>query len=130
MELYGVAPEEIAELDRTGKARETLLLRSPIEGRVLERNVFEGSYVEPATELYKIADLSVVWLQAKIYEFELPHIEIGQPVEVTLQSEPDKPFQGKVTFVEPVVQEATRTVKVRVEIDNPQGFLSLACTPI
>ena len=123
LELYGVAPEEIAELDRTGRARETLLLRSPIEGRVLERNVFEGSYVEPATELYKIADLSVVWLQAKIYEFELTHIEIGQPVEVTLQSEPNKPFQGKVTFVEPVVQEVTRTVKVRVEIDNLQELL-------
>ena len=65
----------------------------------------------------------MVWLQAKIYEFELPHIEIGQPVEVTLQSEPNQPFQGKVTFVEPVVQEATRTVKVRVEIDNLQELL-------
>ena len=121
--LSGVAPEEIDELQRTQRPRDTLLLRSPIEGRVLERNVFDGSYVEPATELYKIADLSVVWLQAKIYEFELPHIEIGQPVEVTLQSEPNKPFQGKVTFVEPVVQEATRTVKVRVEIDNLQELL-------
>lgn len=121
--LSGVAPEEISELQRTGRPRDTLLLRSPIEGRVLERNVFEGSYVEPATELYKIADLSVVWLQAKIYEFELPHIEIDQPVAVTIQSEPNKPFQGRVTFVEPVVQEATRTVKVRVEIDNPQELL-------
>lgn len=121
--LSGVAPEEIAELQRTGKPRDTLLLRSPIEGRVLERNVFEGSYVEPAAELYKIADLSVVWIQAKVYEYELPHIEIGQPVEVTLQSEPNQPFQGRVAFVEPIVQEATRTVKIRVEIDNPQEFL-------
>lgn len=121
--LSGVAPEEIEELQRTGRPRDTLLLRSPIEGRVLERNVFEGSYVQPATELYKIADLSVVWLQAKIYEYELPHIELGQPVVVTIQSEPNQPFQGKVTFVEPIVQEATRTVKVRVEIDNSQEFL-------
>jgi Cu(I)/Ag(I) efflux system membrane fusion protein len=65
----------------------------------------------------------VVWLQAKIYEFEIPHIEIGQPVEVTVQSEPNQPFQGKVAFVEPVVQEATRTIKVRVAIDNSAGLL-------
>jgi membrane fusion protein, copper/silver efflux system len=121
--LSGVSPEEIAELQRTGEPRDTLILRSPIEGRVLERNVFEGSFVEPAEELYEIADLSVVWLQAKIYEFELPHIEIGQPVIVTIASQPNDPFPGKVTFVEPVVQEATRTVKVRVEIDNQQERL-------
>jgi Cu(I)/Ag(I) efflux system membrane fusion protein len=121
--LFGVAPEEIAELERTGKARDTLLLRAPIEGTILARSVYEGSYVEPATELYKLADLSIVWVQAKIYEFELPHVEIGQPVEVTVQSEPNRPFPGKITFVEPVVQEATRTVRVRVEIENPQELL-------
>ena len=80
LELLGVAPEEIAELERTRKARDTLLLRAPISGRVLERNVVEGTYVEPQIELYRIADLSVVWVQAKIYEYELPHIEVGQPV--------------------------------------------------
>jgi len=123
LELDGVAPEEIQELEKTGKPRETLLLRSPIAGTVLERNVFDGSYVEPATELYRIADLSVVWVQAKIYEYEIPHIEIGQPVSVTLQSEPDVQFSGKVTFVEPIVQEATRTVKVRVAVDNANEAL-------
>lgn len=121
--LSGVAAEEISELQRTGEPRDTLILRSPIQGRVLERKVYEGSFVEPAEELYSIADLSVVWLQAKIYEFELPHIEIGQPVTVTTASAPNEPFQGKVTFVEPIVQEATRTVKVRVEIDNSQERL-------
>lgn len=120
LELWGVAKEELDELQRTRKARETLRLRAPISGRVMERNVLEGSYVEPATELYRIADLSVVWLQAKIYEYELPHIEINQPVHVSLLSQPDKEVTGKVSFVEPVVQEMTRTVKVRVAIDNPQ----------
>jgi Cu(I)/Ag(I) efflux system membrane fusion protein len=123
LELLGVAPEEIAELDRTGRARDTLLLRSPIAGTVLERNVLEGSYVEPQIELYRIADLSVVWVQAKIYEYELPHIEVGQPVVVTVQSQPQKEFSGKVTFVDPVVQEATRTVNVRVEIKNDGRLL-------
>ncbi len=119
LELWGVPADEIQELEKKRKARESLRLRSPISGRVLERNVQEGSYVEPAADLYRIADLSVVWLQAKIYEYELPHVEIGQPVHISVPARPDlKDIDGKVSFVEPVLQEATRTVKVRVVIDN------------
>jgi membrane fusion protein, copper/silver efflux system len=120
LELWGVPAEEVKDLEKTRKARETLTLPSPISGRVLERNVLEGTRVEPALELYRIADLSVVWLQAKIYEYELPHIEIDQPVRIVLASQPQKEIKGKVSFVEPVFQETTRTVKVRVKIDNPK----------
>lgn len=118
LELWGVPADEIQQLEKTRKARETLMLRAPIRGRVLERSVQEGSYVEPSADLYRIADLSVVWLQAKVYEFELPHIEIGQPVSVSVTTQPDKVLKGKVSFIEPVFQETTRTVKVRVAIDN------------
>jgi Cu(I)/Ag(I) efflux system membrane fusion protein len=118
LELWGVPPDEVRQLEKTRKARETLTLRSPIRGRVLERNVLEGTRVEPALELYRIADLAVVWLQAKVYEYELPHIEIGQPVRIVLASQPETEIRGKVSFVEPVLQEATRTVKVRVPMDN------------
>jgi Cu(I)/Ag(I) efflux system membrane fusion protein len=121
LELWGVPADEIQELEKSRKARESLRLRSPISGRVLERNVQEGSYVEPAADLYRIADLSVVWLQAKIYEYELPHVEVGQPVHISVPARPDlKDIKGKVSFVEPVFQEATRTVKVRIVIDNPK----------
>jgi Cu(I)/Ag(I) efflux system membrane fusion protein len=120
LELWDVPADEIQELAKTRKPRESLVLRSKISGRVLERNVQEGSYVEPAMELYRIADLSVLWLQAKIYEYELPHIELGQPVQVSLVSKPGVTIAGKVSFVEPVLQETTRTVKVRVVIDNPK----------
>jgi Cu(I)/Ag(I) efflux system membrane fusion protein len=120
LELWGVPVEEIKELERTKKARETLMLRSPIQGRVLERGVQEGSYVEPAADLYRIADLSVVWLQAQVYESELAHVELNQPVLVTVPSAPELKYQGKVAFIEPVLQETTRTVKVRVAIDNPK----------
>jgi Cu(I)/Ag(I) efflux system membrane fusion protein len=116
--LWDVPADEIQELAKTRKPRESLVLRSKISGRVLERNVQEGSYVEPAMELYRIADLSVLWLQAKIYEYELPHIELGQPVQVSLVSKPGVTIAGKVSFIEPVLQETTRTVKVRVVIDN------------
>jgi Cu(I)/Ag(I) efflux system membrane fusion protein len=120
LELWGVPADELEELAKTRKLRETLRLRARIKGRVLERNVQEGSYVEPAMELYRIADLSVLWLQAKIYEYELPHIELGQPVQVSLVSQPGVKIAGKVSFIEPVLQEVTRTVKVRVVIDNPK----------
>jgi Cu(I)/Ag(I) efflux system membrane fusion protein len=122
LELWGVPPDEIRNLEEMRQARETLTLRSPISGRVLERDVLEGTRVEPALELYRIADLSVVWLQAKVYEYELPHIEVGQPVRIVLPSQPETAIPGKVAFVEPVLQEATRTVKVRVAIDNPRDL--------
>jgi Cu(I)/Ag(I) efflux system membrane fusion protein len=121
--LWDVPADEIKELEKSKKARETLLLRARISGRVLERNALEGTRVEPAMELYRIADLSVVWLQAKIYEYELPHVEIGQPVHITLVSQPDKELEGKVGFIEPVFQETTRTVKVRVVLNNPKNEL-------
>ena len=119
LERWDVPAEELQELDKTRKPRESLVLRSKISGRVLDRNVQEGIYVEPATELYRIADLSVLWLQAKIYEYELPHIEIDQPVQVSIVSQPGVKIAGKVSFIEPVVQQVTRTVKVRVVIENP-----------
>jgi Cu(I)/Ag(I) efflux system membrane fusion protein len=118
LELFGVSPDEIKELVKMKKARETLVLRSPINGRILERNALEGTRVEPTTELYRIADLSVVWVQGKVYEYELPHIEMGQPVHVTLLERPNTEFKGKVSFIEPVLQEATRTVRVRVALEN------------
>jgi Cu(I)/Ag(I) efflux system membrane fusion protein len=122
LELFGVSQDEIKELVKSRKARETLMLRSPINGRVLERNALEGTRVEPTTELYRIADLSVVWLQGKVYEYELPHIEVGQPVHVTLLEQPKTEFKGNVSFIEPMLQEATRTVKVRVALDNAKDF--------
>lgn len=118
LELLGVPEDEIEKLAETKQPRDTLMLRAPIKGVVLERTVLEGNYVEPSTDLYRIADLLVVWLQAKIYEYELPHVELGQPVTVTLLSDSTAEFQGKVSFVEPIVQEKTRTIKVRVEIPN------------
>jgi Cu(I)/Ag(I) efflux system membrane fusion protein len=122
LELWGVPSDEIKELVKTKKPRDKLVLRAPINGRVLERKVYEEMRVEPSTELYRIADLSVVWLQAKVYQYEVPHIELGQPVHITLLSQPDTEFQGKVSFIEPVLKEATRTVNVRVELDNPKDL--------
>jgi Cu(I)/Ag(I) efflux system membrane fusion protein len=121
LRLLGVADEEIRELEKTKKPRETLILRAEIGGRVLDRAVLEGSYVEPKMELYQIADLSKLWLQAKVYEYELPHVDLNQPVHIEMLSQPGSEIKGKVAFVEPVVQEMTRAAKVRVDIDNPKN---------
>jgi Cu(I)/Ag(I) efflux system membrane fusion protein len=123
LELWGVPADEIRALEKTKKARDVLTLRAPITGRVLERKVLEGSYVEPSSQLYRIADLSVVWLQAKVYEYELPHVEANKTVHFSLLSEPGKKYRGKVAFIEPFVDETTRTVKVRVAVPNPKELL-------
>jgi Cu(I)/Ag(I) efflux system membrane fusion protein len=123
LELWDVSVEEIDELDRIGKPRDDLTLRSPLTGTVLTKNAFQGQYVTPQADLYVVADLSTVWVQAKVYEYELPHVEIGQPATVTVPALPDREFTGKVVFVQQTVEEKTRTVEVRVELPNPGGVL-------
>jgi Cu(I)/Ag(I) efflux system membrane fusion protein len=123
LELWDVPAEAIDELGRTGKPRRTLTLESPLAGTVLEKSVLEKEYVTPQKELYVIADLSTVWVQAKAYEYELPHVEVGQPAAVTVSALPGREFAGRVVFVQPTVQEPTRTVQVRVELPNPDGVL-------
>lgn len=123
LELWDVPDEEINELRRAGKPKTYLTLRSPITGTVLSKNAFEDQYVTPAAELYSVADLSTVWVQAKVYEYELPHVEIGRLATVTLPALPDRRLTGAVVFVEPTVEEPARTVQVRVELSNRDGRL-------
>src|SRR5262249_18724762 len=123
LELWDVPADEIENLARTGKAQQSLTLRSPLDGTVLTKNAFAGQHVTPQMELYTVADLSTVWVQAKVYEYELPHIAIGQPAAVTLPALPGRELAGKVVFVQPTVEEKTRTAQVRVELPNPDGKL-------
>ena len=123
LELLDVPPDEIDALAKSGTPQKSLTLRSPITGIVLEKSAFEGMHVTPEQELYVVGDLSSVWVQAKVYEYELPHLELGHPVKVTLPALPEKEITGKVDFIEPTLEEQTRTVRVRVELENPQGSL-------
>ena len=123
LELWDVPPDAIEDIGTSGKPTRTLTLASPLTGTVLEKGVLEREYVTPPKELYFIADLSTVWVQAKVYEYELPHVELGMPAEVTLPALPDRKLAGKVVFVQPTVEEKTRTVQVRVELPNKDGLL-------
>lgn len=123
LELLGVPQDEIKELARTKEPSANITLRSPIDGIVLKRNVLQGEYVTPETELYVVSDLSTVWAQAHIYQYELPHVELGQPATVLVPGLTGKTFKGKLVFVQPTVEAKTRTVQVRIELPNPEGVL-------
>ncbi len=123
LELWDVPPELIEELGKTGRPKRALTLESPRTGTVLEKNVLEKEYITPQKELYVLADLSTVWVQAKVYEYELPHVELKQPATVTLPALPEQKFTGKIVFVQPTVEESTRTVQVRIELPNEKGLL-------
>lgn len=123
LELLDVPPNEIEELERSGKPQKDITLRSPIGGTVLKKDAFEDQYVTAQKELYEIADLSTVWVQAKIYEYELPHVHLDQPATVTVEALPDEELKGKVVFIQATVEQPTRTVEVRVELPNEEGVL-------
>jgi Cu(I)/Ag(I) efflux system membrane fusion protein len=125
LELWGITAEQINELTRTGVSQTHLVVYAPIGGTVLEKNVREGQYVKEGDELYSIADLTHVWLILQLYESDVPWVRFGQPVEVSLEGRPER-LQGFVGFVEPVLDDATRSVGVRVVLRNEQGLLKPA----
>ncbi|MCH7990484.1 MAG: efflux RND transporter periplasmic adaptor subunit, partial [Planctomycetes bacterium] len=114
----GMTEEQIKELDRTGRAPSRLKILAPIGGTVIEKLVTEGRYVKEGDPIYSIADLSVVWLILELFPDDAAQIRYGQRVEAEVQSLPGEIFSGRVAFVDPVVNEKTRTVGVRVEILN------------
>lgn len=117
--LWDITPDHIVDLERTGKVLRTLPLHSPISGYVLKMNVREGEYITPATEAYTLADLSNIWVLADLYEFEIPYVQLGQKAQITLPYFPNEMFEGRVTYIYPVLDPKTRTVKVRFELPNP-----------
>ncbi len=121
--LWDVPKSTIEVLEKTGKPSKSLILRSPISGTIIEKKAFEGQYVMPQGELYVVADLSTVWVQGKVFAYELPHIALGMPATVTLPSLAARPFAGKIVFIDPVVDEMTRSVQVRVEVPNSDGLI-------
>jgi len=119
LELWDISNNQINELEKTRKVKESLIFYSPVKGHVAKKNIFENMYVEPNTILYKIADHSVVWVQVDIYENEISLIKLGQQATITLASFPGEEFSGKVTFIWPHLDPKSRTIKVRLEFPNP-----------
>lgn len=123
LHLLGLSDEEITELRPQTHATATFPILSPFNGTIVEKHIALGEMTEPATRLFTIADLSILWIILDIYEKDLPRIRPGQEVGVAVRAYPDEEFRGKIAYVSDVVEERTRTVKVRVDIDNPEKRL-------
>lgn len=119
LDLLGFPEAAFAELERTGKARRTVRLPSPASGFVLEKQVFEGARIEPETPLFRIVDLSRIWLEAALYESDAPSVRLGQAARVSLPSDPAHPRSARVAYLYPALDPATRTLRVRFELANP-----------
>jgi Cu(I)/Ag(I) efflux system membrane fusion protein len=123
LRLLGISDAEIGRTEKEGKAQRTVLLRSPSAGYIVALNVIEGDRVEPDRDLFQIADLSRVWLLAEVHEREASRVRIGQEAKLTLDALPAKPFTGRVEYVYPSLDSATRTLPIRVSFPNPNGRL-------
>jgi Cu(I)/Ag(I) efflux system membrane fusion protein/cobalt-zinc-cadmium efflux system membrane fusion protein len=119
LDLWGLAERDIASIADSGKVRRTLPIRSPRSGYVLQKNVVEGARVKTGEDLYRIGDLSHIWVTADVYEFDAPWVEVGQPAQMELSYEEGKVLEGKVAYIYPTLHEATRTLTVRLEFENP-----------
>lgn len=123
LSLWDISEEQINDLEKTGKPKRSLTFFSPISGFVLKKDALQGMRVMPDKELYTIADLSTVWVNADIYEYELAHIRVGQKATISLSYFPARSFVGKVSWISPVLDEKTRTAKVRLEFANREFIL-------
>ena len=115
----GLSAAQIEALPAKSGDMLTSQILSPIGGTVVGQNVYEGQYVQEGERLFEIADFSTMWFQFRAYEQDLPWIKPGQKVDITTPSHPGKTFTGSITFIDPNFDEATRSTKVRVELENP-----------
>lgn len=123
LRLWGILPEQIAEFERTRQPRDRVTLYAPIRGTVIEKNVRVGQYVKEGDLLYRIAELDPIWLYLDLYEYDIAWVRYGQSVDVSLEAMPGETIRGMVTFIDPFLNESTRTVKVRVNLPNPDRRL-------
>lgn len=123
LQNFDISDDQIAELERTKQIKNSLSIHAPRDGIVVEKMATAGQMADENMRLYRIADLSLVWVQAQVYEQDLPFIRLGQDARVTLSYLSDRKFQGRVTYIYPTVDEKTRTAKVRMEFHNPGYFL-------
>ena len=123
LKLWDISDAQIETLEKTREPMKTLTLYSPFTGYVLKKMITRGQFVEAGMALYTIADLSVVWLIADIYEYELPSIRLGQKAAIEMAIYPGEKFTGKLIYIYPYLDPQTRTAKVRFELANPHDKL-------
>jgi len=120
---WDVPPSEVERVERTGEVQKSLVVRAPYSGVVIDKFVLDGQRVMAGDALYRLADLSVVWVEGEVFEGDLPLVRLGESVEVELPALPGEARRGRIVFIQPTVSTDTRTVRVRVALDNASGLL-------
>jgi Cu(I)/Ag(I) efflux system membrane fusion protein len=123
LRLWGLTAEQIADIEAGGEPREHVTIYSPMSGIVIHKNAQEGMYVDVGSRIYTIADLSSVWVKLDAYESDLTWLRYAQEVDFEVEAYPGEPFRGRISFIDPVLDRETRTVKVRVNVPNADGRL-------
>lgn len=123
LEIFGLTQEQIQSLENTRVINITLTYYSPTNGTVIEKKVLEGVYVNEGSPIYDVVELSTLWNIAEVFENNLSAIKVGSPVKLHLRAFPGEEFNGRVTFIYPVINSQTRTVKVRSEFASLNGKL-------
>ncbi len=123
LRLWDFTELQIADLTKRGEPSEYVPILSPVTGTVIQKHVVDGSAVEPGMLLYRIADLSTVWVAADIYEADIPLVQVDQAAHITLSYLPGETFSGTVSYVYPYLEKASRTARIRLEVPNPSGTL-------
>jgi len=121
--LWDISPDQIARIEKTREPIRALMVYSPVSGIVSAKTAVQGNRVMPADTLYEITDLSSVWVLADLYEINVPFVKIGDPATISLSYDPGRVFKGHVSYINPSVDEKSRTVKVRIVLENPTGTL-------
>ncbi len=119
LELFDVPQSAIAELEKTGKPRRTVTLNAPVSGYVTAKEVYQGTRVMPGMELFTVTDLSHVWIEADLYEYEARAVRVGQEATLVSAYDPGLRLKGRVAYVYPTLSADTRTLKVRFDFPNP-----------
>lgn len=123
LEYWDLTEQQIQEIEKQGKIRKTITIYSPASGVVTKKIAFKGHYVKAGAHQYEIADLSTVWVDVDIYEYELPWVRKGMPAQMDLPYVPGMRFNGKILFIYPYLDSNTRTARLRLAFDNSNGAL-------
>jgi len=123
LRLWDLLPEQIEAILERGEAEDRFTLRAPVSGVVVSKQIKEGTYVKTGEPLFKIVELSTLWAEFAAYESDLPWLRYGQTVRIRLEAAPGEIFDGRISFIQPEVDSVTRTVKVRVNVSNPERRL-------
>ena len=123
LRLWGLTGEQIEDIEKRGAPTEHMTIYAPMSGIVIHKNALEGTYVDTGARIYTIADLSQIWAKLDAYESDLAWLKYGQEVEFETESYPGEVFKGKIAFIDETIDARARTVKVRVNVPNPDGRL-------